>query len=129
MSWFTDEKLRLESFPVARERIFLAHAGVTVLPRCAADAMRNHVEASCAHHQEFGDVLRDVARTRGVCAKAIGAHADEIALLNELVNEDATARGRTSGIAEVPESASRDAAARTSANCSDQACSTPRASA
>jgi cysteine desulfurase/selenocysteine lyase len=43
--------------------------------------MQNHVEASCAHHQEFGDVLRDVARTRGVCAKAIGAHADEIALL------------------------------------------------
>ena len=81
MSWFTDEKLRLESFPVARERIFLAHAGVTVLPRCAADAMRNHVEASCTHHQEFGDVLRDVARARGVCAKAIGAHADEIALL------------------------------------------------
>ncbi|MCK9588183.1 MAG: aminotransferase class V-fold PLP-dependent enzyme, partial [Terrimicrobiaceae bacterium] len=30
---------------------------------------------------EFGDVLRDVARARGVCAKAIGAHADEIALL------------------------------------------------
>lgn len=81
MSWFTDEKLRLDSFPVARERIFLAHAGVTVLPRCAADAMRDHIEASCLHHQEFGDVLRDVARTRGVCAKAIGAHADEIALL------------------------------------------------
>jgi cysteine desulfurase/selenocysteine lyase len=81
VSWFTDEKLRLDSFPVARERIFLAHAGVTVLPRCAADAMRDHIEASCLHHQEFGDVLRDVARTRGVCAKAIGAHADEIALL------------------------------------------------
>lgn len=81
MSWFTDEKLRLDSFPVARERIFLAHAGVTVLPRCAADAMRDHIEASCLHHQEFGDVLRDVGRTRGVCAKAIGAHADEIALL------------------------------------------------
>lgn len=81
MSWFTDEKLRLDSFPVARERIFLAHAGVTILPRCAADAMGRHIEASCAHHQEFGDVLRDVARTRGVCAKMIGAHADEIALL------------------------------------------------
>ena len=81
MSWFTDEELRLDSFPVARERIFLAHAGVTILPRCAADAMRDHVEAACLHHQEFGDVLRDVARTRGVCAKAIGAHADEIALL------------------------------------------------
>lgn len=81
MSWFTDENLRLDSFPVARERIFLAHAGVTILPRCAADAMRDHVEAACLHHQEFGDVLRDVARARGVCAKAIGAHADEIALL------------------------------------------------
>jgi selenocysteine lyase/cysteine desulfurase len=81
VSWFTDERLRLEAFPVARERIFLAHAGVTILPRCAADAMRNHVEAACLHHQEFGDVLKDVARTRGVCAKAIGAHADEIALL------------------------------------------------
>ena len=81
MSWFTDENLRLDAFPVARERIFLAHAGVTILPRCAADAMRSHVEASCLHHQEFGDVLRDVARTRGVCAKVIGAHPDEIALL------------------------------------------------
>lgn len=81
MSWFTDEALRLEAFPVARERIFLAHAGVTILPRCAADAMQAHAEASCLHHQEFGDVLRDVARTRGVCAKAIGAHPNEIALL------------------------------------------------
>lgn len=81
MSWFTDEKSRLDSFPVARERIFLAHAGVSILPRCAADAMCNHVEASCLHHQEFGDVLRDIARTRVVCAKAIGANADEIALL------------------------------------------------
>lgn len=81
MSWFTDEKLRMEEFPVARERIFLGHAGVTILPRCAADAMHRHVEASCAHHQEFGDVLRDIARTREVCAKVIGAGADEIALL------------------------------------------------
>lgn len=81
MSVFPDEGSRLAAFPVARERIFLAHAGVTVLPRCAADAMRGHVEASCSHHQEFGDVLRDVARTRAVCASVIGADADEIALL------------------------------------------------
>ncbi|MFZ4777462.1 MAG: aminotransferase class V-fold PLP-dependent enzyme, partial [Terrimicrobiaceae bacterium] len=81
MSWFTDEKLRMESFPVARERIFLGHAGVTILPRCAAEAMHRHVEASCLHHQEFGDVLRDIARTRAVCAKVIGADAEEIALL------------------------------------------------
>lgn len=81
MKLFADEAARLRAFPVAAERIFLAHAGVTVLPRCAADAMCVHVEASCAHHQEFGDVLRDVARTRAVCASVIGADAGEIALL------------------------------------------------
>lgn len=81
MNLFADEAARLRAFPVAGERIFLAHAGVTVLPRCAADAMCAHVEASCAHHQEFGEVLRDVARARAVCASVIGADAGEIALL------------------------------------------------
>jgi len=81
VSVFATEEARLEAFPVARERIFLGHAGVTVLPRVAADAMCAHAEASCSHHQEFGDVLRDVARTRATCASAIGAHADEVALL------------------------------------------------
>ncbi|MFM8830482.1 MAG: aminotransferase class V-fold PLP-dependent enzyme [Spartobacteria bacterium] len=61
--------------------IFLGHAGVTILPRRAADAMKAHAEASCHKHQEFGEVLRDVARTRSLCAKLIGANADEIALL------------------------------------------------
>ena len=55
--------------------------------------------------------------------------ADEMALLNEFVNEEAASKGRMRGIAEVPEPGSLEAAARTSANCSDQACSTPRASA
>lgn len=81
MMLFPDEESRLTQFPVARGRIFLGHAGVTALPRCAAEAMKGHVDASCAHHQEFGEVLRDVARTRSVCAKAIGASPDEIALL------------------------------------------------
>ena len=61
--------------------IFLGHAGVTILPRRAADAMKAHAEASCRRHQEFGEVLRDVARTRSLCARFIGSNADEIALL------------------------------------------------
>lgn len=81
MNPFEGVAARREAFPVSRERIFLGHAGVTALPRCAADAMRDHVEASCLHHQEFGDVLKDVARTRAVCARLIGAGADEVALL------------------------------------------------
>jgi selenocysteine lyase/cysteine desulfurase len=80
-SLFADEADRLERFPVAKEQIFLGHAGVTPLPRCAADAMIGHVQASCRNHQEFGEVLRDIERTRVVCADLIGADKSEIALL------------------------------------------------
>ncbi len=81
MNLFTGETDRLNRFPVARERIFLGHAGVTPLPQCAADAMIAHIRASCENHQEFGEVLRDIQRTREVCANLIGAGRDEIALL------------------------------------------------
>ena len=81
MSLFASEEERLEKFPVARKQIFLGHAGVTVLPRCAADAMISHVRASCEDHQEFGSVLRDIHATREVCAKIIGGTRDEVALL------------------------------------------------
>ena len=81
MRFFKDEAERRREFPVVENGIFLGHAGVTILPRCSADAMKVHAEASCHRHQEFGEVLRDVARTRSLCAKLIGAHADEIALL------------------------------------------------
>ncbi len=81
MSIFDDERDRAREFPVVESGIFLAHAGVTILPRCAADAMSAHAQASCRQHQEFGDVLRDVARTRSLCASLIGADAGEVALL------------------------------------------------
>ena len=81
MTLFADESERRRAFPIVEHSIFLAHAGVSILPRCAADAMCAHAEASCTRHQEFGDVLRDVARTRAVCASVIGGNADEVALL------------------------------------------------
>lgn len=81
MSLFASEDDRLERFPVARRQIFVAHAGVTPLPRCAADAMIAHVRASCENHQEFGEVLRDIDETRQVSADLIGADKSEIALL------------------------------------------------
>lgn len=81
MSVFASEAERVYEFPVVESGIFLAHAGVTILPRRAADAMSAHVQASCRHHQEFGDVLRDVAQARAVCANLIGADASEVALL------------------------------------------------
>jgi cysteine desulfurase/selenocysteine lyase len=81
VSLYQNEEDRRSRFPVAAEQIFLGHAGVTPLPRCAAEAMTAHVEASCRNHQEFGDVLRDISRTREACANFIGADKSEIALL------------------------------------------------
>ena len=81
MTLFANEEERLEKFPVARSQIFLGHAGVTALPACAADAIIAHVRASCENHQEFGDVLRDIEKTRTTCAQLIGADKAEIALL------------------------------------------------
>jgi selenocysteine lyase/cysteine desulfurase len=78
---FTSEAERLAQFPVAASQIFAGHAGVTALPRAVADAMKGHVERSCSQHQEFGDVLRDIARARARCAELIDAQSDEIALL------------------------------------------------
>ena len=77
----SDESLRLTEFPVAREQIFMAHAGVTVLPRCVARAMQEYTEQSCVRHQEFTEAFRLVNDTRRLAAEFIGATADEISLL------------------------------------------------
>jgi cysteine desulfurase / selenocysteine lyase len=81
MNLFVSEAERIERFPVAGNQIFVAHAGVTPLPRCAAQAMIAHVRASCENHQEFGEVLRDIDQARQVSAELIGAERAEIALL------------------------------------------------
>ena len=46
----SNEDLRRREFPVAREKIFLAHAGVCPLPRRVADAI-----ADCAAQGTLGD--------------------------------------------------------------------------
>lgn len=81
MIWPESEEARLAAFPVARKQIFLGHAGVTALPGYVADAMHRHIASSCENHQEFGEVLRDIQRARGICATFIQAEPDEIALL------------------------------------------------
>ncbi|MEI6322772.1 MAG: aminotransferase class V-fold PLP-dependent enzyme [bacterium] len=72
---------RVAAFPVSRHKIFLAHAGVTALPSCAAEAMREYITASCEEQQEFSGVLRALAATRQEAAALLGADAGEIALL------------------------------------------------
>ena len=76
-----DESARREAFPVCRSQIFVAHAGVTALPRVVADAVIDYTRRSCEQHQEFGEVITRINEARRVCADFIGAHPDEIALL------------------------------------------------
>ncbi len=76
-----DEAARREHFPVCKNSVFLAHAGVNVLPRVVADAVIEYTRRSCEQHQEFGDVMRDINDTRRIAGEFIGAQPDEIALL------------------------------------------------
>jgi selenocysteine lyase/cysteine desulfurase len=78
---FASEADRLAAFPVARNKIFLAHAGVTALPDCAVEAMKSYITTSCTDQQEFAGVLRELAAARRDAAALIGADASEIALL------------------------------------------------
>jgi selenocysteine lyase/cysteine desulfurase len=77
----SDESLRLAEFPVARDSIFMAHAGVTILPRRATRAMQEYLEGSCTAMQEFPAAWRAMNETRALAANLIGAKASEIALL------------------------------------------------
>ncbi len=81
MSSCLPEEERLESFPVARKKIFLGHAGVTSLPSVAAEAMKSYITASCGDQQEFSGVLRELAETRRDAATLLGSDASEISLL------------------------------------------------
>ena len=47
-----DEELRQREFPVAREKIFLAHAGVCPLPRRVVDAMTDYTLLAALGDQE-----------------------------------------------------------------------------
>ena len=81
MNLFPNEEDRLALFPVCRDQIFFAHAGVTALPQFVSNAVCAYTQQSAENPQEFGAVLRDVKDARRACAEFIGAQADEIALL------------------------------------------------
>lgn len=76
-----DEAARRQAFPVAAERIYLAHAGVTALPRVAADALTAFADAAARDNQESPAVWAQVQRAREAGAALVGGAPDEIALL------------------------------------------------
>jgi selenocysteine lyase/cysteine desulfurase len=76
----SNEELRRHEFPVAREKIFLAHAGVCPLPRRVADAM-----VDCATKSTLGDqeefMLGRLAEARKLGARLLNCQPEEIALV------------------------------------------------
>ena len=76
----SNEKLRRQEFPVARDKIFLAHAGVCALPRRVAQAI-----ADCAHAGSLGDqeefVMHRIDDARKAGAKLLNCLPDEVSLV------------------------------------------------
>lgn len=74
------EELRQREFPVAKDKIFLAHAAVCALPRRVAQAM-----ADCANEGTLGDqeqfVMHRIADARNAGAKLMNCQPDEVALV------------------------------------------------
>ena len=75
-----DEVLRRREFPVAREKTFLAHAGVCPLPRRVADAI-----IECAHQSTLGDqeafMLKRLDDARRLASQLLNCQPEEIALV------------------------------------------------
>ena len=76
----TNEELRRHEFPVARDRIFLGHAGVCPLPRRVADAI-----SECARQGTLGDqeafALHRLDEARKLAAQLLKCQTDEVALV------------------------------------------------
>jgi selenocysteine lyase/cysteine desulfurase len=80
-SLLTNESLRQREFPVARERIYLAHAAVCPLPGRVARAMTSYL-ARVARDGQFEHLQAGAeARTRELAAQLLEATSDEIAFV------------------------------------------------
>jgi cysteine desulfurase / selenocysteine lyase len=76
----SNEELRQHEFPVCKNKIFLAHAGVCPLPRRVAQAMND-----CAKEATLGDqeafVLHKLEDARTAGAKLLNCSPDEVSLV------------------------------------------------
>lgn len=76
----SNEELRQHEFPVTKNKIFLAHAGVCPLPRRVAQAMND-----CANEATLGDqeafVLHRLGEARKAGAALLNCEAEEVSLV------------------------------------------------
>jgi selenocysteine lyase/cysteine desulfurase len=70
-----------DEFPILREWDFFNHAGVSPLPRAAADAMRRYAQQAEISVYLGTNWYGDIEQLRILAAKVINAHRDEIAFV------------------------------------------------
>src|SRR6266550_8559794 len=80
-SVLTDESSRSSYFPIVRNRIFLAHAAVTVLPRPVAEAIGQYLHTATQDIPDFAKLSQIIRETRESAARLLHASPEEIALL------------------------------------------------
>src|SRR4051812_38428719 len=76
-----NEELRLREFPVARQKIYLAHAGVCAFPRRVQEAICKYAEGCTLADQEFVLPASWLRETRQLAADFLGVHLDEVAFV------------------------------------------------
>ena len=77
----TNEELRRHEFPVCRDKVFLAHAGVCPLPRRVAEAISTYARQCCAGDQEGLAFPELVDRGRQLAARLLHCRPAEIAFV------------------------------------------------
>jgi len=76
-----DEESRRREFPVAREKVFLAHAGVCPLPRRVAQAIADYAMRGSTGDQEAFVYPACLDRARQLAAQLLHCQPDEVALV------------------------------------------------
>ena len=77
----SNEELRQHEFPVAKEKIFLGHAGVCPLPRRVSAAIRNYTEQCTVGDQESLVPPARIQEFRETAARLLKAKPEEIAFV------------------------------------------------
>ena len=78
---FVNEELRRQEFPVARDKIFLAHAGVCPLPRRVAEAIADCAQRGTTDDQEKLTIPQRLNDGRKLAAQLLQCQSEEIAFV------------------------------------------------
>jgi selenocysteine lyase/cysteine desulfurase len=78
---FSSEELRREEFPVCREKVFLAHAGVCPLPSRVAGTMQSYILDCTRGDQETLLPAFQLPHSRSLAARLLRVKSEEIAFV------------------------------------------------